>query len=76
MINKYQISDCSIKYSKNVKNCIELFFLENKNDYITIELIFSDTELLNQKIYLIKEEIDSSMVKEKKKLEDFLKNLE
>ena len=75
VINKYQISDCSIKYSKNVKNCIELFFLENKNDYITIELIFSDTELLNQKIYLIKEEIDSSMVKEKKKLEEFLKNL-
>ena len=75
IIGKYQLSDCSVKFSQNMLNCIELFFIENKNNYVTVELIFPDSEQLNQKICLINEEIENSIIKEKRKLEDFLKNL-
>ena len=75
IIGKYQLSDCSVKFSQNMLNCIELFFIENKNNYVTVELIFPDSEQLNQKICLINEEIGNCIIKEKRKLEDFLKNL-
>ena len=75
IVDKYQLSNCLLKFSENNKNCINLFFQEDNNDYIIIELVFSDSELLYQKMSLIKEEINNSMNKEKKKLEDFLNNL-
>ena len=75
IVSKYPLSDCSLKLGENIKNCLLLFIVNNKNDYIVIELIFLDSEYLNQKMYLIKEEIENSMIKEKKKLEDFFKSL-
>ena len=75
IVEKYQISNCSLKFSENIKNCINLFFPEDKNNYIIVELVFSDTELLYQKMNIIKEEINNSLIKEKKKFEDFLYNI-
>ena len=75
IVEKYQISNCSLKFSENIKNCINLFFPEDKNNYIIVELVFSDSELLYQKMNIIKEEINNSLIKEKKKFEDFLYNL-
>jgi len=75
IVDKYQISNCSLKFSENIKNCINLFFPEDKNNYIIVELVFSETELLYKKMSIIKEEINNSLIKEKKKFEDFLYNL-
>ena len=74
-MDKYQLSNCSLKYSNNVKNCINLIIKEEKNEYILIELLFSDSELLYQKMQIIKEGIDKSIINEKKKFEDYLNNL-
>ena len=74
-MDKYQLSNCSLKYSNNLKNCINLFIHEEKNEYILIELLFSDSELLYQKMQIIKEGIDKSIINEKKKFEDYLNNL-
>ena len=75
IVDKYQISNCSLKFSENIKNCINLFFPEDKNNYIIVELVFSETEILYQKMSIIKEEINNSLIKEKKKFEDFIYNL-
>ena len=75
LVEKYQISNCSLKFSENIKNGINLFFPEDKSNYIIVELVFSDTELLYQKMNIIKEEINNSLIKEKEKFEDFLYNL-
>ena len=75
IVDKYQLSNCSLKYSENIKNCINLFFPEDKNNYIIVELVFSDSELLYQKMQIIKEGIDKSIINEKKKFEDYLNNL-
>ena len=75
IVDKYQLSNCSLKYSNNVKNCINLIIKEEKNEYILIELLFSDSELLYQKMQIIKEGIDKSIINEKKKFEDYLNNL-
>ena len=75
LIDKYQLSNCSLQFSNNVKNCFNLFIKDEKNEYIIVELLFSDSEILYQKISLIKKEIENSIINEKKKFEDFLNNL-
>ena len=75
IVDKYQLTNCILKFSKNIKNCINLFFYEDKSNYIIVELVFFDSELLYQKMSIIKEEINKSIIKEKKKFEDFLNNL-
>jgi len=75
IVNKYNLSDCTMKISENIKNCLDLFFSENFNNYNILELIFTDSEMLNKHFFDIKDEIEKSMIKEKKKLEDFLNNL-
>ncbi len=75
IVNKYNLSDCTMKISENIKNCLDLFFPENFNNYNILELIFTDSEMLNKHFFDIKDEIEKSMIKEKKKLEDFLNNL-
>ena len=75
IVNKYHLSDCTLKISENILNCLDLFFPEDKNNYSIVELIFLDSESLNQKLNIINEDIEKSKDKEKQKLENFLNNL-
>ena len=75
IVNKYHLSDCTIKISENIKNCLDLFFPENIKNYNIVELIFPDSDMLNKNLFIIKDEIEKSMIKEKKSLENFLQNL-
>ena len=75
IVSKYHLSDCTIKISENIKNCLDLFFPENKNNYNIVELIFTDSDIWNKKLFVLKDEIEKSMIKEKKRIEDFLQNL-
>ena len=75
IVSKYHLSDCTIKISENIKNCLDLFFPENKNNYNIVELIFTDSDIWNKKLFVLKDEIEKSMIQEKKRIEDFLQNL-
>ena len=75
IVNKYHLSDCILKINENILNCLDLFFPEDKNNYSIVELIFLDSESLNQKLNIINQDIEKSKNKEKKKLEDFLNNI-
>ena len=75
IVSKYHLSDCTIKISENIKNCLDLFFPENKNNYNIVELIFTDSDIWNKKLFVLKDEIEKSMIKERKRIEDFLQNL-
>ena len=75
IVNKYHLSDCTIKISENIKNCLDLFFPENIKNYNIVELLFPDSDMLNKNLFIIKDEIEKSMIKEKKCLGNFLQNL-
>lgn len=76
LIDKYSCSNCSVEKNLSVENCVDLFIVnEENNDYIEIELIFPESDLVNKMINTMNEEIKSSRQKEKKKFKEFLHNL-
>ena len=76
LIDKYSCSNCSVEKNLSVDNCVDLFIVsEENNDFIEIELIFPESELVNKMINTMNEEIKISRQREKKKFKEFLHNL-
>ena len=76
IIDKYSCSNCSVEKNLSVDNCVDLFIAnEENNDFIEIELIFPESELVNKMINTMNEEIKMSRQREKQKFKEFLHNL-
>ena len=75
IVDKFSISNCTIGNNNSIQNSVDLYFIDDDNNYIEIEIIVSEYELVNKITIIINDSIKFSRQKEKEKVKAFLYKL-
>ena len=75
IIDKYSLSNCTIENNNSSPNSIDLYIIDDNNNYIEIEIIVSEYELVNKIIKVVNDKIKFSRQREKAKFKEFLYKL-